>query len=324
MITIGILALPNCMASSVIGPVDFFSVANASPTMVSGDNHPLIDCKLISADGQDVRSFNGRIISPDMGIDQGCRLDIVLVPVIFGDLEPLISDIRIRDWLRWQSSQGACLSSVCAGSFLLAATGLLDGRQATTHWRLATDFRLRFPNIVLKIEKMLIDEGNFITAGGVTAYMDLCLYLLARFGSPELSTSLAKTLLIDPVRRSQAPYQAYSYCKEHGDTEILRVQQWLESHITEKTTVLNMATLARLGERTLARRFKRATGDSLMEYQHHLRIDTARKLLETTAETIDCIMQKCGYEDPSSFRRLFKKITSHSPSSYRKKFSLLP
>jgi len=218
----------------------------------------------------------------------------------------------------WKTLQAA---AVCAGAFLLAQTGLLKGRKATTHWNLADSFAKRFPDIVLKREKMLIDEDDYITAGGVTAYMDLSLYLTARFGSPELAASLSKLLLIDPSRHLQSPYQTCSFIKNHGNTAILAVQKWLEGNYTKPIIIHDLADKVGLGKRTFMRKFKKATGDTPLEYLQHLRIEGARKLLETTSETVEGITFKSGYEDISSFRKLFKNQTGLSPSAYRKKFS---
>ena len=249
--------------------------------------------------------------------------DIVFVPVIFGDLAPLLADNATIGWLTGQGEKGACLCSVCAGAFLLAATGRLNGRKATTHWNLADEFAGRFPEVLLKRDKMLVDEGDCITAGGVTAYLDLSLYLSARFGSPELAAMLSKMLLIDPSRRLQTPYHSTIFNKIHGDKVILTSQDWLEANISISVSIANLAAKAGLGERTFMRRFKKATGDTPLFYLQRLRIETARKLLETTGETIDGITIQSGYEDISSFRKLFKRHTGLSPSAYRKKFSCL-
>ena len=170
---------------------------------------------------------------------------------------------------------------------------------------------------------MLIDEGDCITAGGVSAYMDLSLYLTARFGSAELAASLSKLLLIDPSRHVQSPYQTCNFIKNHGDTQILQVQEWLAGNYDQSIAIHNLASRVGLGERTFMRKFKKATGDTPLEYLQQLRIEMARKLLETTLETIEGITLKSGYEDISSFRKLFKKHTGLSPSAYRKRFSFL-
>lgn len=323
MLKIGILALNNCMNSSVTSPMDIFSVANMEWKEISGDNNPFCEAHIVSANGEQVMSFNGQVIVPHFGMNALDRFDIIITPVLFGDIEPILNRNDITGWLKIQHEKGACICSVCAGAFLAAEAGLLDGRSATTHWKLADDFRRKYPDINLKPEKMLIDEGDYICAGGITAYLDLCLYIASRFGSPELASALSKLLLIDSARQAQLPYQSYQFLKSHGDQAVLKAQQWLDDHFTENVTIRKIANAAGLGERTLARRFRKATGETPLGYCQMMRIEAARKMLETTNDSVEIITNKVGYDDISSFRRLFKQHTGLTPSAYRKKFSIL-
>jgi transcriptional regulator GlxA family with amidase domain len=323
MNTVALLAVQNCMYSSITGPFDLFSVAASESRRLSGIAGPLFQPIVVAPANREITAFNGMPVQAGAFFSDERVYDIVVVPVIFGDLEPLLTDRETIDWLTRQGRRGACLCSVCAGAFLLAQTGLLKGRKATTHWNLADSFARRFPEVILKREKMLIDEGDCITAGGVSAYLDLSLYLIARFGSLELAALLSRILLIDPTRHLQSPYQTCSFNKSHGDAEILAIQKWLEDNFAEPITLHVLAGRVAMGERTFMRRFKKATGDTPLEYLQQLRIEAARKLLETTFESIDGITRKSGYEDISSFRKLFKKYTGLSPSAYRRKFSCL-
>ena len=323
MIKIAILALENCMKSSVTGPFDILSVASLEwKRLFSDETTDLFNLMIITDDGLPVTCFNGMKIKPHLRKDDCDNLDIIFIPVVYGDLEPILSNRGLISWLYDQNKKGISICAVCAGVFPAAETGLLDRRKATTHWHLADDFQKRYPDVILKKEKMIVDEGDFITAGGVTAYMDLSLYLTGRFGSSELASSVSKALLIDPSRRSQTPYTAFDFNTAHGDENILKVQHWMEKSITDSISVSSLADKAGLGQRTFARRFKKATGDTPLEYLQYLRIGKARTLLETTSESVDTITYATGYEDVSSFRRLFRKITGLSPSAYRKKFSL--
>lgn len=323
MPSIALLAVSNCLYSSITGPVDCLSVASSLWQAMSPEEEPPLFRSTVVAPGGTATAFNGTVITADDCLRQDIFYDLVYVPVIFGELAPLLADAETIGWLARQGEHGACLCSVCAGAFLIAQTGRLHGRRATTHWNLADRFAERFPEILLKREMMLIDEGDCITAGGVSAYLDLTLYLAGRFGSPELAAALAKFLLIDPARRLQTPYQSCSFRKNHGDRQILLVQDWLEANLSRAITIGDLAGRAGLGERTFMRRFKRATGETPLDYLRQLRIETARKLLESTAETIDEITRRAGYEDISSFRKLFKRTTGLSPSAYRRRFSCL-
>ncbi|MCP4114363.1 MAG: GlxA family transcriptional regulator [Desulfobacteraceae bacterium] len=322
MIRIGILALENCMQSSVTGAFDILSVASREWQRLLKQPAPLFDPVIIAHGNRPVTCFNGIELQPHMGKEECGKLAIIMIPVIFGDLGPILSDKQLIAWLRDRHQRGVCICAVCAGVFLAAETGLLSHRTATTHWNLAADFQTRYPDVILKPEKMLVDEGDFITAGGVTAYMDLSLYIAGRFGSPELALSVSKTLLIDPLRKSQTPYSTFSINTTHGDETILQIQHWMNENSAAPMAVSRLADKAGLGQRTFARRFKKATGDTPLEYLQYLRIGKARTLLETTGDSIDSITHAAGYEDVSSFRRLFKKITGLSPTAYRKKFSL--
>ena len=322
MYSVALLAVQNCMFSSLVGSFDIFSVASTQARSFPGfGKEPLFAPLIVGSSGGPLQAFNGMIIPLGATLADGKIYDIVLVPVIFGDLEPVLADREMIQWLAHQRRNGACLASSCAGSFLLAEAGILNGRTATTHWNLADNFAKRYPEVKLKREKMLVDEGECITAGGVSAYLDLALYLTARFGSPELAALLSKILLIDPGRRSQAPYQTAFFHKNHADAAILNLQEWLEGQSDKSLCITDLASRAGLGERTLLRRFKKATGDSPLEYLQRLRIEKARNLLETTAESVEEITRKTGYSDTSSFRGLFKRYTGLSPSAYRKRFA---
>ncbi|MCP4022106.1 MAG: GlxA family transcriptional regulator [Desulfobacteraceae bacterium] len=322
MIKLAILALENCMQSSVTGPFDILSVASLEWKRQHPDETiKLFDLRIITDDGLKVTCFNGMKIEPHMSKND-CNVDIILIPVIYGDLTAILSNKGLIDWLYDQNKKGIFICAVCAGVFLAAQTGLLNQRKATTHWHLAKAFQKRYPEVILKKEKMIVDEGEFITAGGATAYMDLCLYLIGRFGSYELASSVSKVLLIDPSRRSQTPYTVFDFNKGHGDENILKVQHWMEKNIADNISIASLADKAGMGLRTFARRFKKATGDTPLEYLQHLRIGKARTLLETTGDSVDTITYATGYEDISSFRRLFKKTTGLPPTAYRKKFSL--
>lgn len=324
MYKISILALENCMQSSVTGAFDIFSVASLewkkhhAPT---GDE--LFSVKIITENGKPVNSFNGLQIQPHSGTDDCTDTDILILPVILGDLNPVLNNTRLIDWIADMGRNGSTICAVCAGVFPAAQTGLLDNRQVTTHWNLVEDFKKRYPAVKLNREKMLIDEGDFITAGGVTAYMDLSLYVINRFGSPDLASAVSRLLLIDPFRRSQTPYSSFSCVRDHGDEDILKVQKWLDENISEPVTIQIMSEISALGERTFNRRFKKATGETPLEYLQYLRTGVARKLLETSNMSFDDITYETGYQDVSSFRRLFKKRTGLTPTEYRNRFRLL-
>lgn len=324
MPSVALLALPGCIASSLIGLYDVFSLAALPSVLAAGGLaapplHPVI----VGPGAGAVTAFNGLPLVAQEGFAEARRYDIVFVPAMIADLERVLADRETLSWLEGQAAKGACLTSACAGSFVIAATGRLDGRAATTHWNLAEDFASRFPKVRLQPERLLIDEGDVVTAGGISAALDLALYLVARFGSSQSAAQLAKILLLDPGRRYQTPYQAAAFNRQHGDGAILRVQEWLEQDPGRACSIADLAALAILGRRTFLRRFKKATGLGPLAYQQRLRVEMARKLLETTDLGFEEITAHCGYGDVASLRRLFKRSTGASPSHYRKRFSCL-
>ncbi len=204
MLKIALLAIPNCIHSSVTGPLDIFSVASLHQQQLAPGSTPFCEAGIVRPGQEKAIASNGLEIAPTMSAEPGARFDIVLVPAIFGDLHPALGDRRLLDWLTGCYLSGACICTVCAGSFLAAEAGLLRGRRATTHWALAAEFRRRYPDVHLTAEKMLVDEGNVVSAGGITSYLDLCLHLLRRFGSPELAAAIARTFLLDAGRRESS------------------------------------------------------------------------------------------------------------------------
>lgn len=223
-------------------------------------------------------------------------------------------------WLVEQHRRGTRLSSVCAGAFVLAQTGLLDERPATTHWALADAFAQRFPDVRLDIAKLLIDDGDLLTAGGVMAWIDLGLRLIEQLTTPAVMITTARMFLVDPAGREQRHYSDPAPRLTHGDTPILRVQHWIQAHHGQRLTMAAMCGQAQLGERTFLRRFQSATGQTPTAYVQQLRVSRARELLESSTQAIDRVAWSVGYEDPSAFRKIFQRIVGLSPGEYRRRF----
>lgn len=302
---IGVLDYPGAQRAAIHGLVDLFETAarldverGASRRRIAVESITRKDCRRASA-------------TPWAAV--------ILPPCLSGTPTPRDAT-PFTSWLREQHRRGTRLSSVCAGAFVLAETGLLDGRPATTHWALADSFALRFPNVRLDIAKLLIDDGDLLTAGGVMAWTDLGLRLIEQFTTPAVMIATARMFLLDPAGREQRHYSDPAPRLGHGDAPILRVQHWIKARHGEKLTMAAMCEQARLGERTFLRRFQSATGQTPTAYVQQLRVSRARQLLESSSQAIDRIAWSVGYEDPSAFRKIFHRIVGLSPGEYRRRF----
>jgi transcriptional regulator GlxA family with amidase domain len=212
------------------------------------------------------------------------------------------------------------LGSICAGAFLLGETGLLTGRTVTTHWAYGEAFQTRFPGVGVDTDRLIIDDGDIITVGGMIAWTDLGLKLVDRFLGPTVMIETARQMLVDPPGREQRTYSVFSPRLTHGDAAILKVQHWLSANVAGDSSVAALAALAGLEERTFLRRFQRATGLTTTEYVQRLRVGKARELLQFGTLPADSIAGQVGYSDGSAFRKVFTRVVGLSPGEYRRRF----
>jgi transcriptional regulator GlxA family with amidase domain len=229
-------------------------------------------------------------------------------------------DSPLIDWLRLKHADGAVLAAVCGGVFMLAKTGLLAGRQATTHWSFADQFSAQFPDILMESDHMVIDNGDILTAGGALAWADLGLRLTERFLGTAVMIDTARYMNVDPPGREQRFYSGFEPRTKHGDGAILKAQNWLSAQRERAVTVAETAGQAGLEPRTFLRRFVQATGMKPTEYQQRLRMTRAREMLEFSRASIDTVASRVGYEDAGAFRRVFRNIVGLTPSDYRRRF----
>ena len=318
-----ILAYERCTSTTVLGMLDILTLANDLWSTGAGKGEVLFDIGIVTMSGRIVRSFNGHPIHP-RGAGRATTWNLVFIPGSLGDMNAILrTEKRTIHWMKEQHRRGAQLAAVCTGNFLLAETGLLAGRKATTHWSQINAFRTRFPDVRLEPEKILVDNGTLVSAAGVTAYLNLALHLLTIYGSTDLASTCAKIFLVDGGRKVQTPYEIFSGPKGHGDQEVTAAQEWLEAHFNEKVTARSLGMVCALDERTLERRFKTATGDTPTQYLQRLRVENAKRLLESGSLTFSKITWRVGYEDISSFQRLFTRYTGLPPGAYRKKFAFV-
>lgn len=321
MPSVAILALPNCLMSGVVGPLEIFAIANS---LVEGEPPVFDPVEVVGVEAGQTTGFSGLVLPVKKRMTE-TEPDIVVIPPVFAQLDDLLEDGRITTWLKQRHDAGAIITTACAGSFFLAETGILDGKTATTHWKLVDRFVARYPDVDLQPKMMIIDGGHFICAGGAMAWQDLALHLVARFMDPGVASDCAKLLVMDGTRHVQTPYFMFqdTQQKDFTDPGIDAVRSWLQQHYAEPFELDALARMAEMGTRTFLRRFKRATGQTPLNYLKQLRIEAARHLLEVSTKNIEEITGLTGYSDSSSFRRLFKEKTGLTPKEYRARFHRL-
>lgn len=327
-IDVCILATPDTVATPLIGIHDLL---NAIP-----DLHALEPAvppeapyrtRLVSSEGLRVTTASGLAIDAHATIDQVDRTDVVIVPSIM--LDPASwkrgRNAKLTGWLAAMHDRGAMLCATCSGVFLLAETGLLDGKEATMHWSHARTFAAAFPEVRLDLKKMLVTgggRGEIVMSGASTSWQDLLLYLITRQVGEPTAHTVAKFFALQWHADGQAPFMMFVPYLDHGDPVVLAMQDWAETHHSVASPVEEMITMSGLPARTFKRRFEKATGLSPIKYIQALRVEKAKRWLERSTLPVDEIGWKVGYEDPAFFRRLFKRVSGMPPGRYRAAFSL--
>ncbi|MDI3400261.1 GlxA family transcriptional regulator [Pseudomonas sp. V88_4] len=316
---LGVLMYPGAQLAAVHGLTDLFGVANRIAAEHQATQLPLLRIShwQVDDDHPPVRVYDSH-----PGADNG--LLAVLIPPSIAGFSAAQMPAGLLPWLREHHARGATLGGVCVGSWLLAESGLLDGRSATTHWTSAKAFAECYPKIRLKADTPIVDDGDLITTAGLMAWSELGLRLVDRLLGPSIASSTARFLVVEHSDSASACGSNFAPILNHGDGAILQVQHWLQGTGATDVSLTAMAERAGLEERTFLRRFRAATGLKPTEYCQHLRVGKAREMLEFTNGTIDHIAWTVGYQDPGAFRAIFKKITGLAPSEYRTRFGVSP
>lgn len=261
-------------------------------------------------------------IQPDMLISDIKKTDIIIIPAMHGDIPSAIElNKGFIPWIVDQYKNGAEIASFCVGAFFLAASGLLKGKQAATHWLLANEFRAMFPDVELVDDKILTEADGLYTSGGAYSFLNLLAYLIEKYAGREMAVLISKAFMIDIDRISQSPFIIFQGQKAHEDEPVKQAQEFIEKNFEEKITVDQLASMFALGRRNLERRFKKATANTVMEYIQRVKVEAAKKQLESGRKTVNEVMYDVGYSDTKAFRTVFKKITGLSPLEYRNKYS---
>lgn len=322
MIDVTILGLYNSMATTIFGPMDILNQAGRLWNRLAQTPHtPFFKVTIASADGAPIRSVNRILIEPHCSIKEIEHADLIIIASATYIDKILERNPELPDWIRHHYNRGAHVASICTGVFLLAETGLLDGKSATLHWGFANQFKARYPKVAVQQDLMFIDQGRLYCSAGVSAGMDLSLYLVEKFCGRQAALESAKTMVLAMDRRIQAPYEYFRGTRDHGDVLMTKAQDWLEKNTTQRVDYNKLAQTFRMSRRSLERRFKQATGMTPLSYLQRLRVEKAKQLLEEGTLTFNEITYAVGYEDISFFRKIFVRLTGLRPKEYQKKFT---
>jgi transcriptional regulator GlxA family with amidase domain len=308
-----------------------YDVLNSFPLLSTYDDAlpPIspFQVEIVAPTQKEITTASGLALNAQRAFTEITSTDIVIVPSVMvehGEWETGRYPDMVQ-WLRERHSQGATLCSACSGILLLAETGLLDGKEATMHWAFAPTFRQNFPQVRLRLEKILViagDRDQFVMSGASASWYDLVLYLIVRYVGPTAAQAIAKFFALQWHSDGQSPYLVFDLPIDHEDAIIRDAQVWLSEHFSIAAPITEVVIHSGIPERSFKRRFSKATGYSPIAYVQRLRIEDAKRRLERTNASIDQISWSVGYEDAASFRRLFKRITGITPGDYRRKFSV--
>lgn len=320
MITVTILVLKNSVLASITDARYVFLMVNQF--LIKAGKKPLFNIQLVGSSKQ-VQLDEGLFsIQPHFVLEDAPESDLIIIPALKGDMMSATHVNReYGHWIAKQYKNGSEIASLCSGAFLLAFSGILKNKQCTTHWMYANEFKHFYPSVKLVDEKVITHQNGVYSSGGSNAYWNLLIHLVEKYAGREMAIYAAKYFVIDFARDMQSPFIVFNGLKDHEDETILTIQEFIEENYSEKIAVEFLAVKYNLTRRSLERRFKKATGNTVAEYIQRVKIEAAKKLLETGRKTVYDIMYDVGYVDIQTFRDVFKRITGMTPVDYMNKYN---
>jgi len=320
MKSISIIIPETGILEAIADPRYMFTAANEFLTSVG--KKPMFHVQLVGYK-KSIKLMNDLVtVHAEKTIDEVKKTDLIFIPAISGDIKKALElNKKYTPWIVEQYKKGAEVASLCIGAFLLANTGLLDGKKCSTHWLSAEDFRQMFPKVELVDGSIISEENGIYSSGGANSYWSLLLYLLEKYTSRETAILASKFFAVDIDRDSQNKFMMFKGQRNHKDEAIKKAQDHIEANIEGKLTIDDLAQRVALGRRSFERRFKSATNNSVLEYIQRVKIEAAKRALETSKKNVNEVMFDVGYTDTKAFRDLFKKITGLTPIEYRNKYN---
>ena len=317
---IAILVPETAVVEAVADPRYLFTAVNEF--LKSAGAPPVFNVQLVGL-APEVRVTDGLFsIHTDAVLANARKPDLIVIPAVSGNLDTAMRlNQEFIPWIVEHYRSGTEVASLCLGAFLLAETGLLNGKPCSTHWLFANEFRNRFPDVELTDDKIVTDQNGLYSSGGANSYWNLLLYLVEKYTNREMAILASKFFVLDIDRHSQSPFSIFKGQKVHNDPDIVRVQEYIETNYQDKITVDELCEKFGIARRTFERRFKKATNNTVLEYWQRVKIEAAKRQLEMSRKTVGEVMYEVGYNDTKAFRDIFKKMTSMSPVDYRNKYN---
>lgn len=316
------ILIPNGHTSmvNIEGSYQIFNQVNEF--LVKMGKPALFNVQLVGLSEQETQTTGLFAINPDVLLKEVQKTDLIIIPAIHGN--PDINFENNKAFVPWiidQYKKGAEVASFCVGAFFLAKTGLIDGKKCATHWASAHEFKKMFPKVNLVDDKIMTAENGIYTSGGAYSYLNLLLYLIEKHVGREMAILISKTFMIDIEKESQSPFIIFQGQREHEDEPVKKTQEYIEKNYEDKITVDRLAEMFALSRRSLERRFKKATHNTIVEYIQRVKMEVAKKALEKGQKNVGEVMFDVGYSDDKAFRNTFKKITGISPVQYRNRYN---
>jgi transcriptional regulator GlxA family with amidase domain len=317
---ISILVPREAVPASIVDPRYMFTAVNQF--LAEAGEEPAFHVQLVGLSREVPLNQGAFSVHTDILLGDLNKTDLVIVPAISGDMKTTLAlNAEFIPWIVKQYNNGAEAASLCIGAFLLASTGLLNGKKCSTHWIYANEFRDMFPDIMLVDDKIITEDQSLYSSGGASSYWNLLLYLIEKYTTRELAIRASKFFAIEIDRKSQSPFTMFNGQKKHEDEPIKQAQVFIENNVAEKISVEDLAVKYAIGRRHFERRFKKATNNTPVEYIQRVKIEAAKKKFENSRKNVNEVMYEVGYSDIKSFRGVFKKITGLSPVEYRNRYN---
>lgn len=317
---VSILVPENAVMQAIADPHYLFSAVNQF--LMHAGKKPLFDVQLVGQKNQ--VQLNGGLFTVNTTklLNEVEQTDLVILPALFGDMKTAIdSNATTLAWINQQYENGAEVASLCVGAFLLASTGLLDGKKCSTHWGFQNEFREMFPSVEVVEGNIITEENRIYSSGGANSYWNLLLHLVEKYTDRETAILASKYFAIDIDRESQTTFALFQGQKNHTDEVVRKVQEYIEKNYQEKISIDVLTALVSVGRRSFERRFKLATNNTVLEYVQRIKVEAAKRSFESSRKNMNEVMFEVGYTDTKAFRSVFKKVTGLTPIEYRNKYN---